>query len=61
MCIRDRDYYVFGNTAPFEYYKEGIKDIIINKRKMELINNTYQQIYLEGIKRNNAEFIKKAE
>ena len=59
--VKVEDYYISGNTAPFEYYKEGIKDIIINKRKMELINNTYQQIYLEGIKRNNAEFIKKAE
>lgn len=55
------DYYIAGSIAPFEFYQEGVKDIIINKRKMELIKNTYQQIYLEGMKRNNAEFIKKEE
>ena len=59
--VKVEDYYIAGTIAPFEYYREAVKDIIINKRKMELINNTYQQIYLEGIKRNNAEFIKKEE
>ena len=43
----------------FEYQKKGIKEIIINKRKMELLDKTYKDIYTEGLKRNNAEYINK--
>ncbi len=57
--VKVEDYYIAGTTGPYEYYKDGVKDIIINKRKMNLINNTYQKIYTEGLKRNNAEFLKK--
>lgn len=55
------DFYLAGKIGPFEYYKEGVKDIIINKRKMELLKNTYQQIYSEGLKHDHAEILKKQE
>lgn len=54
-------YQLAGETAPFEYFKEGIKDIIINKRKMALLEQTYKDIYTEGLKRNNAEYLKNKE
>lgn len=53
--VKVEDFYLAGNIAPFDYYKEGIKDIIINKRKLELLKNTYQRIYSDGLQRNNAE------
>lgn len=52
---------IAGETGPYTYFREGIKDIIINKRKMALLDNTYKDIYSEGLKRNNAEFLNKEE
>ncbi|MFI5171503.1 MAG: hypothetical protein ACHQFW_03890 [Chitinophagales bacterium] len=59
--VKVEDFYIAGTTGPYAYYKSGVKDIIINKRKMELLKNTYQNIYADGLKRNNAEFLKKEE
>ena len=55
------DFYVEGDTGSFAYFRNDIKDIIINKRKKELLNDTYQRIYQEGLKRDNAELLKKEE
>lgn len=54
-----QDYYTEGTLGPFEYYKNDIRDIIINTRKKVLLNETYQRIYTEGMKRDNAEILKK--
>ncbi len=59
--VKVDDFYIAGDNGPYEFYREGVRDIIINKRKMELLKNTYQDIYTEGLKRNNAEIIKKEE
>jgi len=59
--VKVDDYYISGGIAPFEYSIESVKDIIINRRKMTLLKNTYQEIYSEGLKRNNAEILKKEE
>ncbi len=54
------DYYVAGSAGPYEYFKKDAYNIIMNKRKMQLLKNTYQGIYLDGLKRSNAEiFINK--
>lgn len=57
--VKVDDFHLAGDLGPFEYQKKGIKEIIINKRKMELLDKTYKDIYTEGLKRNNAEFINK--
>jgi hypothetical protein len=48
-------YFVAGGLGPFEYYRNIIGDIIINKRKLTLLKNNQQKMYQEGLKRNNAE------
>lgn len=53
-----QDYYTEGSMGPFDYFAEDIRDIIINKRKKELLTATYQRIYTEGMKRENAEILK---
>lgn len=55
------DFYTEGALGPFAYFKDDIREIIINKRKKELLDNTYQRIYSEGLKRDNAEIIKEEE
>jgi hypothetical protein len=57
--VKVDDFHLAGDLGPFEYQKKGIKEIIINKRKMELLGKTYKDIYTEGLKRNNAEYINK--
>jgi hypothetical protein len=59
--VKVEDFHMAGEIGPYDYLREGIKDIIINKRKMALLDKTYKDIYSEGLKRNNAEFIKKEE
>lgn len=56
-----KDYYTEGNLGPFEYFAEDIREIILNKRKKELLTATYQRIYTEGMKRENAEILKEKE
>lgn len=56
-----QDFYIAGDTGPFAYFRDDIRDIIINKRKKALLTDTYQRIYQEGLKRDNAELLKKEE
>lgn len=55
------DFFVQGSMGPYAYFRNDIHDIIINKRKKALLDDTYQRIYTEGMKRDNAEIIKKEE
>lgn len=57
--VKVDDFHLAGDLGPFEYQKKGIKEIIINKRKMALLDKTYKDIYTEGLKRDNAEYINK--
>lgn len=57
--VKVEDFHLAGDIGPYEYLKEGIKNIIINKRKKDLLDKTYQDIYTEGLKRDNAEYLKK--
>lgn len=59
--VKVDEFYKAGEIGPFEYYQEQVKDIIIHKRKTEMVKNIYQQIYSEGLKHNNAEIIKPTE
>lgn len=52
------DFYITGDLGPYTYFHDGIREIIINKRKKALLDDTYQRIYTEGLKRDNAEILK---
>lgn len=39
-----------GNIAPMSFVQKDIFDIIINKRKLELINEIYENIYQDALK-----------
>ncbi len=56
--VKVDDYYTSGEIGPFEFYIASIKDIIVHKRKNEMVKDIYQQIYSEGFKRDNAEIFK---
>lgn len=44
-----------GAQAPYEYVREDIRRIMINKRKMLLLKKNYQKIISEAMRINNAE------
>lgn len=62
--IKDSEYHYLVNIkgfmikeslSPLGFEKERIKNIIINKRKVELINNMHEAIYKEAVKKNEFE------
>lgn len=50
--IRINDYKLKGATAPLNYMREKIKNIIINKRKHQLLKQLENDIYNEALNRN---------
>lgn len=53
--IRLRDYQKKNGPAPLSYVQEDIVNIILNKRKLELINQMKKDILLRAESRNNFE------
>lgn len=47
-----RDYRLIGDKAPFEFAKNRIANLILNNRKMMLIDELQKNIYLKGKKEN---------
>ena len=47
-----KDYRLKGDKAPFEFVKDGIANLILNNRKMELIDELQKNIYQKGKKDN---------
>ncbi len=47
-----------NQTAPYEYVRPTVRDIIINRRKLELINKFEKEITDDAIKDNNYEIYK---
>jgi hypothetical protein len=59
--IRDNDFYYLlcvidyrlaNNMAPVEYVKENIKNLIINRRRIDFLKKIEDDVYLEGIRNN---------
>ncbi|MFN0275616.1 MAG: hypothetical protein ACKVPJ_07720 [Chitinophagales bacterium] len=48
-----------GTLSPFEYVKGDVLQIIIGRRKMDMLKENYQNMYSEGLKQDNAEIFKK--
>ncbi len=53
--IRIRDFKIKDNISPLAYERSRIRDMILNKRKIELINNMRRDVYNEAVKRNDFE------
>ena len=47
-----KDFRLKGEKAPFEFVKDGIANLILNNRKMELIEELQKNIYQKGKKEN---------
>ena len=46
------DYKLKNEIAPLEYVRGNIKDLIINRRKIEFLKQIEDNVYTEGIRRN---------
>jgi hypothetical protein len=53
------DYLVEGEVAPVEMVTEDITNIILNKRKIEFINDLEHRVYTDGVTRNQFEIYRK--
>jgi len=53
------DYKLPGEPAPPEYVKREIRDILLNKRKMELLKQLEESIYNEAVIQNEVEIYEK--
>lgn len=62
--LEDSDYFYYlkindwkdqGELTPFELVQSDIKKLILNKRRLNLIEQAYDQIYQEGIKKGKFE------
>ena len=51
--LKISDYKLEGTVAPLEYIKKDIKNILLNKRKMQLIQELESDIYNDAMNREN--------
>jgi hypothetical protein len=52
---RFKDFKIKESVSPLSYEKERVKNIILNKRKIELINKMHQDVYNQAVAKNNFE------
>lgn len=50
-----KEYIGKGNNPPIGYVRDDIEKIILSKRKVKLINETYERMYQEGIRKKQIE------
>ncbi len=50
--VKIRDYHLAGSPAPLDFVKEDIRNIILNKRKIRLINQVESSIYNDALNRD---------
>lgn len=53
------DYKLPGESAPLEYVKQEIRDILLNKRKMDFLKQLEESIYNEAVIQNDVEVYEK--
>ncbi|UCH13993.1 MAG: hypothetical protein JSV22_12920 [Bacteroidales bacterium] len=51
--VNIKDYRLVGTVAPLETVRENIRNIIFNKRKIQLIKELESEIYNDALNRNN--------
>lgn len=50
LCVID--YRLAGNIAPIEYVEGNIRDLVINRRRIDFLKKIEDDVYLEGIRNN---------
>ena len=53
--IRFKDFRIKDNISPLSFENERIRNIILNKRKMDLINKMHQDVYENALKKSDFE------
>ncbi|MFA6126836.1 MAG: hypothetical protein WC699_05990 [Bacteroidales bacterium] len=53
------DYKLPGESAPLEFVKQEIRDVLLNKRKMDFIKQLEESIYNEAVIQNDVEVYEK--
>lgn len=53
--IQLKDFKIKEDVSPFDFQKERIKSIILNKRKIELLNDLEENVYQNAAKNNHFE------
>jgi hypothetical protein len=53
--VRFRDYKIKDNVSPLSFEKGRIRNIILNKRKMDLISKMHQDVYDNALKKKDFE------
>jgi hypothetical protein len=56
--VRFRDFRIKDNISPLNFEKERIRNILLNKRKMDLINKMHQDVYENALKKSDFEVFK---
>jgi len=52
------DYKLQNELAPIEYVEENIKNLILNKRKIEFLKQVEENVYKEGVRQNKFKIYK---
>jgi hypothetical protein len=47
-----QDYKLLNDLAPIEYVENNIKNLILNKRKIEFLKQVEENVYKEGVRQN---------
>jgi hypothetical protein len=47
-----------GDNAPFEYAKQTVLEMLINRQKIEFLKKTQEDLYERAINKGNIEFFK---
>ncbi len=53
--VRFRDFKIKESVSPFPFEKRRIHDVILNKRKIDLLNRMQEDIYINARKKNDFE------
>jgi hypothetical protein len=51
--VNIQDYKLQNELAPIEYVENNIKNLILNKRKIDFLKQVEDNIYKEGVRQNN--------
>ena len=50
-----QDYKLAGESAPVEYVEKNIRNLILNKRKIDFLKQVEDNVYKEGLRQNKFE------
>jgi hypothetical protein len=53
--VRFRDFKIKESVSPYSFEKQRLRDIILNKRKIDLLNKMHEDIYSNALKKNDIE------